>query len=32
VLRQVLKRAKLWYRFDDAYNALRSRKPPVGRR
>src|SRR6266849_8077491 len=31
VLRQVLKRAKLWYRFDDEYAALRNRKPPVGR-
>jgi integrase len=31
VLRQVLKRAKLWYRFADEYTALRNRKPPVGR-
>jgi integrase len=31
VLRQVLKRAKLWYRFDDEYSTLRNRKPPVGR-
>jgi integrase len=31
VLRQVLKRAKLWYRFGDEYTALRNRKPPVGR-
>jgi integrase len=31
VLRQVLKRAKLWYRFDDDYTTLRNRKPPVGR-
>lgn len=31
VLRQVLKRAKLWYRFDDEYTTLRNRKPPVGR-
>jgi integrase len=31
VLRQVLKRAKLWYRFADEYKALRNRKPPVGR-
>ena len=30
VLRQVLKRAKLWYRFADEYRALRNRKPPVG--
>jgi integrase len=27
----VLKRAKLWYRFDDEYTTLRNRKPPVGR-
>jgi hypothetical protein len=31
VLRQVLKRAKLWYRFDDKYSTLLNRKPPVGR-
>lgn len=31
VLRQVLKRAKLWYRFVDEYTTLRNRKPPVGR-
>jgi hypothetical protein len=31
VLRQVLKRAKLWYRFDDEYTTLRNRKPSVGR-
>jgi len=31
VLRQILKRAKLWYRFDDEYTTLRNRKPPVGR-
>ena len=31
VLRQVLKRAKLWYRFADEYKTLRNRKPPVGR-
>ncbi len=31
VLRQVLKRAKLWYRFSDEYTTLRNRKPPVGR-
>ncbi len=30
VLRQLLKRAKLWYRFADEYKALRNRKPPVG--
>ena len=31
VLRQVLKRAKLWYRFEDEYVAVRNRKAPVGR-
>jgi integrase len=31
VLRQVLKRARLWYRFEDEYTTLRNRKPPVGR-
>ena len=31
VLRQILKRAKLWYRFSDEYTTLRNRKPPVGR-
>jgi integrase len=31
VIRQVLKRAKLWYRFDDEYTTLRNRKAPVGR-
>jgi integrase len=31
VLRQVLKRARLWYRFDEEYTTLRNRKPPVGR-
>jgi hypothetical protein len=30
-LRQVLKRARLWYRFEDEYTTLRNRKPPVGR-
>jgi integrase len=30
VLRQVLKRARLWYRFADDYVTLRNRKPPVG--
>jgi hypothetical protein len=30
VLRQVLKRAKPWYRFSDEYMTLRNRKPPVG--
>lgn len=31
VSRQILKRAKLWYRFSDQYTTLRNRKPPVGR-
>ncbi len=31
VLRQVLKRARLWYRFTDDYVTLRNQKPPVGR-
>ena len=31
VLRQVLKRARLWYRFVDDYVTLRNQKPPVGR-
>jgi integrase len=31
VLRQVLKRARLWYRFSDDYVTLRNQKPPVGR-
>jgi integrase len=31
VLRQVLRRAKLWYRFEDEYTTLRNRKAPVGR-
>jgi integrase len=31
VLRQILKRARLWYRFEDEYKPLRNRKPPVGR-
>ena len=31
VMRQILKRAKLWYRFSDEYATLRNRKPPVGR-
>jgi integrase len=31
VLRQVLKRARLWYRFEDDYRTLRNSKPPVGR-
>jgi integrase len=30
VLRQVLKRARLWYRFVDDYVTLRNQKPPVG--
>jgi hypothetical protein len=32
VLRQVLKRAKLWYRFEDEYTTLRNRKPPLAKR
>jgi integrase len=31
VLRQVLKRARLWYHFEDEYTTLRNSKPPVGR-
>ncbi len=31
VLRQVLKRAKLWYRLADEYTAIRNRTAPVGR-
>jgi len=31
VLREVLKRAKLWHRFEDDYATLRNRKPPFGR-
>src|SRR5262249_30434568 len=30
VFRQVLKRARLWYRFVDDYATLRNQKPPVG--
>ncbi len=30
VLRQVLKQARLWYRFKDDYRPLRNMKPPVG--
>jgi hypothetical protein len=30
VLRQVLKHAKLWARFQDEYKALKNTKPPVG--
>src|SRR5579872_6469179 len=30
VLRQVLRHAKLWYRFEDEYCALKNTKPPVG--
>jgi hypothetical protein len=30
VLRQLLKHAKLWYRFED-YKTIRNHKPPVGR-
>ena len=31
VLRQLLKHAKLWYRFQDDYKPIRNTKPPVGR-
>ena len=31
VLRQVLKHARLWYRFKDDYKALKRTEPPVGR-
>jgi len=31
VLRQLLKHAKLWYRFDDEYKPIPNTKPPVGR-
>jgi hypothetical protein len=30
VLRQILKHAKLWYRFSDDYRALKNTKPPAG--
>ena len=30
VLRQVLRHARLWYRFQEDYRALRNTKPPVG--
>ena len=30
VLRQVLKHARLWYRFKDDYKPLKNTKPPVG--
>jgi hypothetical protein len=30
VLRQVLRHARLWYRFEEDYRALRNTKPPVG--
>jgi hypothetical protein len=30
VLRQLLKHAKLWYRFTDDYRALKNTKPPAG--
>ena len=32
VLRQVLRHAKLWYRFADDYRPLKNTKPPVARR
>ena len=30
VLRQLLRYARLWYRFEDDYQALKNTKPPVG--
>ena len=30
VLRQVLRHARLWYRFQEDYRPLRNTKPPVG--
>ena len=30
VLRQLLRHARLWYRFEDDYRALKNTKPPVG--
>jgi integrase len=30
VLRQVLRHARLWYRFQDDYRSLKNTKPPVG--
>jgi hypothetical protein len=30
VLRQLLKHAKLWYRFGEDYKPLRNTKPPAG--
>ncbi|HUR21239.1 MAG TPA: tyrosine-type recombinase/integrase [Vicinamibacterales bacterium] len=30
VLRQVLRHAKLWYKFEDDYRTLKNTKPPVG--
>lgn len=30
VLRQVLRHARLWYRFQEDYRALKNTKPPVG--
>ena len=31
VLRQVMKHARLWYRFEDDYKTLKRTEPPVGR-
>ncbi len=31
VLRQLLKHARLWYRFQEEYKPIRNTKPPVGR-
>jgi integrase len=30
VLRQILRHARLWYRFEEDYRALRNTKPPIG--
>src|SRR6476660_2312279 len=30
VFRQVLRHAKLWYKFEDEYRPLKNLKPPVG--
>jgi hypothetical protein len=31
VLRQLLRHARLWYRFAEDYRALQNSKPPIGR-
>jgi hypothetical protein len=30
VLRQILRHARLWYRFEEDYRALRNTEPPIG--